>query len=84
MEVLQMSKADNGKQEIERIISMVVSFSFRKLLPSEIRETKQAMRFPLDLYYMDTRLFTPSLQEQRLRLRQRLVVSHDPGLSNHE
>jgi hypothetical protein len=42
------------------------------LLPIEIRETKQVMRFPLDLYYMDTRLFTASLQEQRLRLRQRL------------
>jgi hypothetical protein len=50
MDILQMSQADNDKQEIDRIISTVASpwillSEFRKLLPSEIRETKQVMRF---------------------------------------
>jgi hypothetical protein len=70
MNVLQISQADSDKQE--QNFPWLLWSEFRKLLPSEIRETNQVMRFPLDLYFMDTRLFTASLQEKVLRLRQRL------------
>jgi hypothetical protein len=81
MDILQMSQADNDKQEIDRI-STVASFSLDIVVGVSkfVAERNSGNKagdalppvLPLDLYYMDTRLFTASLQEQRLRLRQRL------------
>jgi hypothetical protein len=81
MNILQISQADNDKQEINRIISTVASFSLDVVVgvSKNVVERNSGNKasdlppvLPLDLYYMDTRLFTASLQEQRLRLRQRL------------
>jgi hypothetical protein len=74
MDILQMSQADNDKQEIDRIISTVASFSLdivvgvSKIVAERNSGNKAGDALPpvlpLDLYYMDTRLFTASLQEQ--------------------
>jgi hypothetical protein len=81
MDLLRMSEADNDKQEIDRIISTVANFSLdivvgvSKIVAERHPENKECGALPpvlpLDLYNMETRLFTASLQEQRLRLRQR-------------
>jgi hypothetical protein len=81
MEILQMSQADNDKQEIDRIITSVANFSLdivvgvSKIVAERNSRNKASDALPPvlppDLYYMDTRLFTASLQEQRLRLRLR-------------
>jgi hypothetical protein len=71
MDILQMSQADNDKQEIDRIISTVAKFSLdivSKIVPERNSGNKASDALPpvlpLDLYYMNTRLFTASLQEQ--------------------
>jgi hypothetical protein len=82
MDVLRMSEADNDKQEIDRFISTVLNFQLdivvgvSKIVAERNSENKASDALPpvlsLDLYSMDTRLFTTPLQEQRLWLRQRL------------
>jgi hypothetical protein len=76
MDVLRMSEADNDKQEIDRFISTVLNFQLdivvgvSKIVAERNSENKASDALPpvlsLDLYSMDTRLFTTPLQEQRL------------------
>jgi hypothetical protein len=65
MDILQMSQADNDKQEIDRIVSTVASFSLdivvgvSKIVAERNSGNKASDALPpvlpLDLYYMDAR-----------------------------
>lgn len=79
MDLLRISEANNDKQELDRIISTVANFSLEIVVGvSEIvverNSGNNALNAlppvrPLDLCSMEARMFTASLQQQRLRLR---------------
>jgi hypothetical protein len=81
MDELRNSSDANKKQEIDRIISTVANFSLEIVVgvskivvernsSNNANDALPPVR-PLDLWSMDARLFTASLQQQRQRLRQR-------------
>jgi hypothetical protein len=81
MDELRNSSDANKKQEIDRIISTVANFSLEIVVGvskivverNSSNNTNDALPpvRPIDLWSMDARLFTASLQQQRQRLRQR-------------